>query len=139
MIDVRGKRWAATCGTFLAALLVSGAGPVRALQAPQATPDPAGRWVLALEGAFASQSWTLEVGRDAGALTATLVLGTMGSADLEDVTLEGDTLSGHFTANMHGQEVHVTVRSAIRGDACEGAVTGFPMGDVAFEGRREKG
>jgi len=138
MVDVSGKGRAAWCGGFLVALLLAGAHPVSAQHTPGEAPDPVGRWALALEGAFASQSWTLEVGREAGALTATLVLGTMGGADLEDVALRGDTLSGHFTANMHGQEVHVTVRSAFRGDACEGAVTGFPMGDVSFKGSREK-
>ncbi len=106
--------------------------------AAQSGPQVKGTWALALEGAFASESWALEVAGEGEALTATLVMGGMGRAPLQDVALKGDTLSGHFTANMHGQEMHVVVTTAIEGDACKGAVTGFPMGDVPFTGHREK-
>ena len=101
----------------------------------QETVDVTGTWELALEGAFAAQLWALDVGREGEALAATLTMDRMGEARLTDVRLAGDTLTGGFTADMHGQEVHVTVTTSWQ-DGCRGVITGLPMGTIPYTCQR---
>lgn len=129
------KVWKRGAAALVTAVLLSTAQSVGG----QTPPDVTGTWALALEGAFAAQSWTLEVGREDGALTATLIMGEMGKQRLDAVERVGRTVTGRFTANMHGQEMHVTVTTTMDGDTCAGTVAGFPMGEIAYTGRRKGG
>lgn len=124
-------RWMATVWVVLAT-----AGVPASVTAQDPPADPVGSWALALEGPFAAQAWTLQVSREGGAWAAVLDMG-MGTAPLQDLTWTDDTLTGGFTADMHGQRVTVTVTTTFAGDHCEGRATGFPMGTMTYTGKRE--
>ena len=97
----------------------------------------AGSWSLEIDVPMAQmQSPTLTITNDDGSLSGTLVSG-MGTSEISDMTLDGDSLVFSFSAGEGGQNVTVTFELTIDGDSLEGTMAAGEFGSFDVEGDRD--
>lgn len=95
----------------------------------------------------AAGAWTLQINSPQGQVTSTLTLqaggsgltgeisSPLGSSKVSDVQLNGNELTFSYVINVQGNEIPVTARGTIDGNAIRGAMTAFGQ-QMEFTGAR---
>lgn len=103
---------------------------------PDAVVVAAGEWNLEIDVPMEQmQSPTLTIMDDGGSLSGKLVSG-MGTNEISDMTLDGDSLVFSFSAGDGGQSVTVTFELTIDGNSLEGTMAAGEFGSFDVEGDR---
>lgn len=95
----------------------------------------AGNWKLTMETPFGVQTPLLAIKQDGGAWSGTLT-GSTGEARLEELKVEGASLSFTATAKTPMGEFDVSYRATVNGDALTGTYKTM-MGITGFTGARQ--
>ncbi len=96
----------------------------------------AGTFQLTVTTQMGTQTPTLTLKEDGGAVSGTLAGEMIGTSEFSGGTAEGNTATFDVTIQAMGQEIKLSCNCTVDGDSISGKM-GTPMGDADFTGQRE--
>ena len=95
----------------------------------------AGTFQLTVNTQMGTQTPTLTLKEDGGALSGTLAGDAIGSNDFSGGTVDGNSGTFAVTVQAMGQEINLNCSCTVDGDSISGKM-GTPMGDADFTGKK---